>query len=199
MYILGILVWISVVVFVARLATVRVKDPILRAMLVIFAVPLSFALALADEIVGKFQFDRLCEEAKEVKIHGTHPVGEELYTPEGKWKLREVLSEQDRAPIRTVYESLIRWDSGNHIPEVVEAAIPVRKYNTKIYDKGDGQLLAEWVHYGATGGWLSRRLSTPGGGGLLVRQQCMPDVVQRSEISQLVLPFDNRKGASNER
>lgn len=188
MYILGILVWVAVVVFVARLATVRVKNPLLRAMLVVFAVPLSFALALADEIVGKFQFDRLCEGAKEVKIHATHPVGEELYTPEGKWRVGNTLEERNR--LSANLESLLRWDSGPSTPEVIPGAIPIRRYHTKIYDRTDGRLLAEFVGYGTSGGWLGRSL----GGPVLTNSACSPQLVEKGGLKDQIIPFKKSLG-----
>lgn len=188
MYLLGILIWIAVVVLLARLATSRVKNAVVRAVLVTLAVPLSFVLALADEIVGKFQFDRLCAEAKEVKIHATHPVGEELYTPEGKWRVGDTLEERNR--ISTIHESLLRWDSGTPTPEVVPGTIPIRRYHTKIYDRNDGRLLTEWYRYGTPGGWLGRWI----GGPILVEKLCIPPDVKQGSIDQLLLPYTKKSG-----
>lgn len=183
MYLLGILIWIAVVVLLARLATVRVRSAALRAILVALAVPLSFILALADEIVGKYQFDKLCEEAKEVKIHATHPVGEELYTPEGKW--REGMTLEERNQLSALYESLVRWDSGPSTPEVISGPIPIRRYHTKIYDRTDGRLLAEFVGYGTSGGWLGRSL----GGPVLINSTCSPQLVEKGGLKDQLLPF----------
>lgn len=184
MYLLGILLWVAVVVWLSLRLTKKHKNPFVRAAVVVAAVPLSFVLALADEIIGKYQFDKLCEEAKEVKIHATHPVGLEFYTSEGKW--REAATREEEKQLRNIYESLVRWDLGTS-PEVIEGAIPILKFTRRIYDRTDGRLLAEWHSYGTSGGWLSRRFE----GASLVGPSCAPDVGQKLDIR--ILPFDNNK------
>ncbi|MCK6385944.1 MAG: hypothetical protein L6Q55_15930 [Azonexus sp.] len=182
MYLLGILIWVAVVVLLARLAVRRVKNVALRAVLVTLAVPLSFALALADEIIGKFQFDRLCEGAKEVKIYATHPVGEELYTPEGKW--REGATFEDRNRLDKIYNSLIKYGEHPQFPELIPAAVPIWKYQQRIYDNTDGRLLAEWTKFGRSGGWIARK-------GLLgeASHQCEPLLVDQGKLKYQILPF----------
>ncbi len=189
MYLLGILIWIAVVVLLARLATVRVRNTALRAILVTLAVPLSFILALADEIVGQRQFDKLCEEAKEVKIHATHPVGEELYTSEGKWRGSDTGDDVFR--LSEIKKRIVRWDSGSSFPEIVPAAIPIRKRHTKMYDETDGRLLAEWDSYGTSGGWLSQNFEVP----FFVRPQCFPSLFESRKLEQTLMPFKYNQGA----
>lgn len=182
MYLLAILLWIVAVVWLSLRLTKKHKNPFVRAAVVVAAVPLSVVLVLADEIIGKYQFDKLCEEAKEVKVHATHPVGEELYTPEGKWRKGETRDEDEQ--LRDRYESLVRWDLGPVYPEVVPAVITIWKYHGKIFDRAQGRLLAEWIQYGTSGGWLSRNLQGP----ILVRSQCIPEIGRR--LDQRILPFN---------
>ena len=82
MYFLGGLLWLVASWFVARLITGMLihwtkwaKNELLRGADSAALLPVVFMAPLADEIVGKVQFDRLCEVAKEVKIYGTVPVG----------------------------------------------------------------------------------------------------------------------------
>jgi hypothetical protein len=180
MYLLGILVWVAVVATLARLVTARIKNSALRVSLVVLAVPFSFVLALADEIVGRYQFERLCEEAKEVKIYATHPVGEELYMPDGEWRRDHIEklrrngqvggTREDSDRLQSMYESLVRYVAEPTVPEALPAAIVIRRYHYKIYDKSDGRLLAEFDQYGTSGGWVSQNFEVP----FLVRPQCEP-------------------------
>ncbi len=181
MYLLVILLWIVAVVWLSLRLTKNLKNPIARAAVVVGAVPSSFVIALADEIIGKYQFDKLCEEAKEVKIHATHPVGEELYTPQGKW--REGESWEERKQLGAIYETLLRWELGR--PEEMPGAIPIRKHPTKVYDKSDGRLLAEFTGYGTSGGWLGRSL----GGPIMMDPACSPKLIERGQLKAQILPF----------
>ena len=185
MYLLGLLLWIAasggLAWLVARLLSRWSSKLWLRPLLTLILLPAVFLAPLSDEIVGKFQFDRLCEEAKEVKIYATHPVGEEFYTSEGKW--REGKTPEEEKQLRETYESLVRWDLGPKFPEVVPAVITIWKYHGKIFDRAHGRLLAEWVQYGTSGGWFSRNLQGP----ILVRSQCIPEIGRR--LDQRILPF----------
>lgn len=189
MYLLAILLWIVAVVWLSLRLTKNLKNPIVRAAVVVAAVPLSFALALADEIIGKYQFDKLCEEAKEVKIHATHPVGEELYTPEGKWRGSDTGDDVFR--LTEIKKRFVRWDSDRALSEVIPAAIRIRKQHTTIIDETDGRLLAEWNSFSTPGGWLSRSFEAP----ILVRAQCFPSLFESRKIEQIVMPFKGSQGA----
>lgn len=171
----GTLAWLLAIVLTRR---AREKWP--RWVVAGVLAPIVFLLPLADEIVGNYQFERLCEEAKEAKIYGTIPVGEELYTPEGKWRLG-FPGEDDRR-LQKVLDSFLRQERGP--AQEVHAAIPIRRYNAKIYDAKSGQLLAEWRWYGTSGGWLSQNLATSGNK-ILARQQCMPESFRQVEQSLL--------------
>lgn len=203
MYLMGLMLWIAVsgilAWLAARVLTARTSKLWVRWLLTMLVLPFVFIAPLADEIIGKFQFDRLCEEAKEVKIHATHPVGEDLYTPEGIWRRDYIESlrrsgqigdgrEEDRK-LRETYESLLRWDHGSPFPEEISAAIPIRRFSKKIFDRSDGRMLAEWHQYGTPGGWVSRNFETP----FLVRSQCIPDIGR--QLDQRILPFRKSQGA----
>lgn len=196
MYLVGFVLYVVLCVGVAwGLAvaiTHRAREGWPRWVVAAVLAPIVFLLPLADEIVGHFQFERLCAAAKDVKIHGTIPVGEDLYTPEGKWRLGLVgaadfvLPEKDRESFRLqkIVDSYVRWDLGR--AQEVPAAILIQRYENKIYDVKTGRLLAEWQKYGAYGGWFGRNVIADR---LIVRPQCMPEIVLRSKIDQALLKF----------
>lgn len=203
MYALGFLLYVlvcgTIAWLIAKLLTRHAKAPWARWAATAALAPVVFLLPLADEIVGYFQFERLCESAKEVKIYGTIRVGDELYTPDGQWRLGlqgggVEQRQTEGARLRKVVDSYLRWDPGPSMPREIQAAIPIRRYETRIYDAKNGRLLAEWLHYGASGGWLGRNF-VPGGGNLVVRSQCMPEIVLRSEIDQAIFTFAKATGS----
>jgi hypothetical protein len=183
-YLIGLLIWTLATFLVAwvlgSLLTRRVKARWLRRVVILGLLPLVFMAPLADEIVGKYQFDRLCEEAKDVKIHGAIAVGEELYTPDGKWRLD--IPDQTR-DLKILVDSYFRWEHGGSPPDVVPSvAIPIYRHNVKIYEKTSNRLLAEWKMYSTSGGWLSQQFETPA----LVRATCEPVIVQEGVYKRLV-------------
>ncbi len=159
---------------------------------------LLFLAPVADELIGKFQYERYCKEAEEVKIYGTVPVGQELYTVDGKWKIPDMsLPLEERNQAIKIKDSIIRWELdglGTEAP----AAIPIRYRNTKIYDVKTGRLLAELKSYSTRGGWLSRFLFERGG--FFVEPQCYPDMLYGSKMSrgtqleETILPFNKNVG-----
>lgn len=198
MYLLGLILYAvlcaGIAWLLAKLLTRRAKAPWSQWLAAAILAPVVFFLPLADEIVGNYQFERLCEEAKEVKIYGTIPVGEELYTPEGKWRIGLNEGEWDQRMkdwnrAQKILNSYLRWDDRRPAREV-SAAIPVQEYEQRIYDARTGRLLAEWHQYGTRGGWLSQSLASSGDK-IIVRQQCMPEVVLQSKINQVILKFNN--------
>jgi hypothetical protein len=192
MYLLGLLLWIAasggLAWLVARLLSRWSSKLWLRPLLTLILLPVVFLAPLSDEIVGKFQFDRLCEEAKEVKIYATHPVGEELYTSEGKWRLGTVTADASR--LGEIVESLVRWDHGGTPPQVISGAIVIYQFDTRIYDRKSDRLLAEWRVYSTPGGWLSRQFEVP----LLVDPRCDPSATKGWGAVERVLPFKSSKG-----
>ena len=146
-----------------------------------------FFLPVSDEIVGNYQFERLCETAKEAKIYGTIPVGEDLYTSDGRWRigLQEGNPDsrfQDWRRAQKALEAYVRLDLGASPPQEVGAAISIHRYDKKLLDAKSGKVLAEWQAYGTLGGALSRNFQGP----IIVRRSCGPDVQQ---IEKSVLKF----------
>jgi hypothetical protein len=181
-----LLIWLFASIGFARWIGRRVPQQRIRFVLTVLLAPIFFVLPLADEIIGKLQFDRLCEDAREIKIHGTIPMGEELYSSGGEWRRsdRDIpLHEAQR--IDRVTEGLVRYDNGK--PTVVPGWIPMLAYETKIFDRRDGRLLASYKFFSTSGGWISRRLEKP----LVVRDQCFPE--DSNQYQKKIFPFDSSK------
>ena len=204
MYLIGILLWGVFATLMAwrlaRLLTQRAKTRWWSRGLALLLLPVVFMAPLADEIVGNYQFNRLCEEAKEVTVYGTHPVGEELYMPDGQWRRSYILHMENSGQIgheearvesnrlQKLYESLVRYGETPKFPEVVPAAVPIWRYHERLYDNADGRLLAEWTQYGRSGGWIIRK-------GLLgeTSHQCIPLEVSQDVIKFRILPFSSKE------
>ena len=184
--ILALLVLLAWVVFGMWLAsrTARlVRHGLLKALTFILAAPIFAALPLADEIVGKFQFDRLCEEAKDIKFYATIPVGEELYFPDGRWRLSSSprLEFRELNRVQAIYESFVRYESTEL--QISGITMPIGGAETRIFDRKTGRLLASYRIYGTRGGWISRSFEKPA----VVRDQCLPEGF--GSVGQRILPY----------
>lgn len=179
-----ILVWLFASIALARWVGRRVPHGGVRFLVTVLLAPTLFALPLADEIVGKFQFDRLCEGAKEIKIHKTILVGEELYFSDGRWRRadRDIpLAESNR--IAGVVKKMLEYETTPYQP--VEAVMPIATSEVRIKDRRTGDVLAAYREFITRGGWISRNLEKP----LLSRDGCAPE--ERGPVlQQTLLPFN---------
>lgn len=186
---LVLLAWVVFSIWIAARVTRVVRRGALKALVFLVIAPVLSMLPLADEIIGKFQFDRLCEEAKDVKIVATIPVGEELYFPDGRWRLSSSpplpLNESNHR--QSIYESLVRHERIEL--EIIGIAMPISGRETRIFDRKTGQLLASYRIYSARGGWISRSFEKP----TVVKDQCLPESF--GSLGQLILPY--RRGGDN--
>ena len=190
MYALGILLYViacgTVAWLLAKLLTRRAARPWARWAVTAALAPVVFLLPLADEIIGHFQFERLCESAKDVKIHGTIPVGEELYTPDGNWRMTS--AGQDAFHLRKIIDGFLRRES-LRLPDI-HSPIDIWGSEKRIYSIRNGELLAEWRQYSTSGGWFGRNVlagETP----LIVRAQCLPGNYWK--IEQSILRFESKR------
>jgi len=186
---LVLLAWVVFSIWLAARITRVVRLGVLKALTFLVLAPGLSALPLADEIIGKFQFDRLCEEAKDVKIFATKPVGEELYSSDGRWRLGSVprLPFQEFNRTRAIYEAIVRSELTQ--TQVSGYAIPITLVETRIFDRETEQLLTSYRIFGTRGGWLSRGFEKPA----IVRDQCLPQSF--GTVSQRILPFRKNEGA----
>jgi len=137
---------------------------------------------MADELVGRFQFERLCAKAAAITYAASVPVGYELYSREGRWLLTlPKVNPELRRKATAAYQSLARWDL-TQISRTSEW-IPIAQTDTRIFDKRNGVLLASFSAYGTHGGWVSRQLEKP----LLMRAECLPTELRI--VNTKIFPF----------
>jgi len=149
---------------------------------VLLVVAVLCALAMFDEIVGKFQFDRLCANAAAITYSNSVPVGYDLYSRDGRWLLTLPKTPPElRKKATAAYQALARWDL-TQIPRTSEW-IPIAQTDTRIHDKRNGVLLASFTAYGTRGGFVSRHLEKP----LLVRGECLP--TEMRIVNTKIFPF----------
>ncbi len=192
----SIAVWLALSLWIAWRAARIVKQVWLKALVFLALGPLLFVTPVADELIGKYQFERYCKEAEEVKIYGTIPVGEDFYTADGKWKLGNgSLPIDERNRIQAKLKSIVRWDLGNGVGVEVPGMIPIHYRDTRIYEVRTGKFLAEFRIYGTRGGWLSRFFFERAGF-FFVKPQCLPLLFREGDVNQSILPFNGNVGSA---
>lgn len=182
--------WLALSIFIARWIGKKIPKTHFRIAITLPIALLLFAAPLADEIIGKFQFDKLCKEAEEVKIYGTIPVGEDFYYRDGRWRRASsgpLLSLEESNQIEKRYKSLVREESIG--PTEVSATIPIRYYEHHLFNRNTEQLLTSFRIYGTSGGWISRNFEKP----VFVRDVCWPPSMGEV-LDQQILPYNDRPG-----
>lgn len=182
--------WLAASVWVAWRVARLIKRPWLKALTFATMAPLLVVAPLSDEIIGKYQFKRYCEDAQDVTIYGQIPVGEELYTSDGKWRIGSVpnMPHDEFNRLNKLIGLLIRWDRGPITPRRVTGVIPIHEYETRLFDARTGQLLAKYRRYSNGGGWLKRQFGVGAAtGGFLLPQSCSPVIVQQNRLTQHLL------------
>ncbi|MBE0622436.1 MAG: hypothetical protein IH605_17745 [Burkholderiales bacterium] len=193
-FLAGTGIWFVLSVWAASRVAKWVKPGWSKPVLFLTVAPALFVAPVADELIGKYQYKRYCEEAAQVKIYATIPVGEELYTADGKWKLTDMsLDFRERNQIQALVDSIIRSDSGTAYSAFVPALIPIKYWDRKIYDAKPGRLLTEFRQYASRGGWLSRTVAEQA---LIVPAQCLPPLVAQSQLIQTLLPYKGNSGGT---
>jgi hypothetical protein len=99
-----------------------------KALLRIAIVAMAFPLAIADEVIGKYQFESLC------KRHGI-----------------------DAADFSKARGRRVRVEHENRRP-VPGTLLPMIQVKTVYLDAESGEVLAEYLNFGSWGGWLMRYL-----------------------------------------
>ena len=188
MYAIGLIVWCVIAIVLARALSRLIKSGWMRNIAFLVLVPVVFLLPLVDELIGKFQFDRLCDEAKDIKIFATIPVGEEFYFPDGRWRLSSSppLEFIERNRVEAFYETLVRYES-IELPVSV-TTMPINGRETRVFNRKTGRLLASYRIYGTRGGLVSRGFEKPA----IVRDQCLP--LSFGSMDQRILLFKKLGG-----
>jgi len=186
-------IWLALSAWVAWCAGRLVKPIWLKVIVIVMLGPLLFVAPVGDELISKFQFERYCKEAEEVKIYGTIPVGEDFYTADGKWKLADTsLPMEERNRIQAELNSIIRWEIGKDAG--VPAVIPIHYHETKVFEVKAGRLLSTHRIYGTRGGLISRSVFERAS--FFVKPQCLPRLLREGYIEQAILPFNGSVGGA---
>lgn len=137
------------------------------------AVPAVFFMPFFDEAIGLGQYSYLCQRS-EIKLHGAIPVGNELYSEDGEWRLGFTYPPErwrEHLALVRLADSLVRWDSG--VSQPIHSLSPVDSRHTKIIDSRTGRLLSEWTSYSFKGGIVRRTL-------LDGSTQCFPEPINQN-------------------
>lgn len=173
MMLIALLIWGAISVAVAIWIGRRIPQQGLRQIVALLLMPVVLLMPLADEIVGKFQFDKLCKAAEAITIYKTVSVGADLYTSKGEWRLDRLANKHGRAALHErselskKVEQLLHYE-GDRME--IPAAIPIYGRRVRIYSRRTDDLLATYYVYSTPGGWLSRNFEKPA----IVRAQCLP-------------------------
>jgi hypothetical protein len=181
---LVIVLWAVVSLWLCYLATRSIPNLVGKVMVYLVAVPTVFFAPVCDEYLGQRQFEHVCEGAEDVRILGRIPVGTEFYTSEGAWRLGKNPRPDWDGYTRLVVQadSLVRWDHGETVPGT--GLIPIGQRHSKIYNKANGQLIAEWTAYSFPGGFLRRNVWPAG-------HECQPPLMRRGgyPLYERLMPF----------
>lgn len=123
LFIAVIIAWFGFCAWLARKIArwIPIESTLAKSVIGVLAFSLFFPLPLIDEIIGKFQFDKLCREEAGVKIFGKLELGPEFFNADGtpnfftgnNWfgidkRMNEIVA-LETAPSEK-FESLVRLD-----------------------------------------------------------------------------------------
>ena len=183
----GVVGWTVVCVMLLRRIGRHIQSNSVRWVFYVGMSPALFALPLADELIGAYQFEQYCKQAEDVTILGAIPVGEELYYSNGRWRRsnNDISLEEARRIDELVKQLLVDESRG---PEIVPGVVPILAYETRILERQSGHPLASYKYFAARGGWLSGNLEKP----LVMRDQFFPG--NTNKLLEQIFLFDSAKG-----
>ena len=150
-FIAVIISWLWFCVWLARkvVSWIPIESGGLKGLIGLLTFAVLLPLPLIDEIIGKFQFDKLCREEAGVKVYGKLKLGAEFFNADGTPNFINPntghLSEEISPYIEFV------WPPPQKIPSIAE----LTKMRVQVRDRGNGKILAENIAFGMYGGWLS--------------------------------------------
>lgn len=154
----GLLALLAIALWVAASAKLaKVLSP--KSIPVALTATAIFFLPFFDEALGLGQYSYLCQRSA-VKLHGTLPVGNELYSEDGEWRLgMNYPAERWREHLALVRlaDSLVRWDH-HGVYEPIHSLSPVDSRHSQFVDPKTERILAEWTSYSFKGGIVRRTL-----------------------------------------
>jgi hypothetical protein len=165
LFIAVIIAWFCFCVWLARKVArwIPIESMITKAVSSVLAFGLFFPLPLIDEIIGKFQFDKLCREEAGVKIYGKLELGPEFFNADGTPNFFPSSGEID--------DRMKRIIEFTELPiENITDTIEIHRYVRPIKERKNGAVLATLTSFSTSGGWLSYDHRP-----WLIRPQCYPE------------------------
>jgi len=131
-----------------------------------------FVAPIADDLVGQRQFEKYCRLSEEIRVLGVVSGGSELYASDGSWRLAHYSLGQADEHTRLVRlaDSLVRWDHGTATP--IQDFPVITRRHTRIFDRSNDRIVAEWDTYGYAGGLLRAGILHGG-------EECLPHVLRQ--------------------
>lgn len=163
-------IWIAIVIWLARKFVSFLPDRSWRRFVQLGVFVMLFPLPLVDEIVGGWQFARLCKQ------HGTIQV--------------------DREKVKGATIYYVPTDS----VDIKGLWLPVRHQAWRHVYKSTGAMAMQYDSFHATGGWLIRTLRiSEGNVPLLFRDSCYPQenpvaLMKSLDVTTLDRPPEDSKG-----
>lgn len=175
--------WTAACVMLLRRGGRHIRSNSARRAFYIGMFPTLFALPLADELIGAYQFEQYCKQAEDVTILGTIPVGEELYFPDGRWRRSSSgISLEEARRIDDLVKQLLLYESTPY--QGVPAVIAIARSEVRLKERKTGRTLATYAEYITRGGWISQNLEKP----LVLRDACAPET-RGVSLQKSLLPF----------
>ena len=159
-------VWFALGVALAYVVTSRIADVILRFVVALVVVAVLLPLPLADELIGKQKFERLCEEKSKVILDTANTQG------------------------RTV------WFGGSERTQIIMGLMQLTQIKRSYVDAETQEPIYHYFRLEMSGGWLMRSLGiSEGGGPLIFSGLCQPKHIDALD-DQLGLTHINRPTAN---
>ena len=129
----------------------EIESRALKILIGLLAFGVLMPLPLIDEIIGKFQFDKLCREEAGVKIYGKLELGPEFFNADGtpnfiNKKTNLIFPDKVMDP----YVEFVTMPV-----ERLTSPATLYKMRLQVRRREDGKLIAEKTAFGIYGGWLS--------------------------------------------
>lgn len=162
--------WIGLLVWLIKLLVRPIKNPEWREPIGVLLFVLLFPLPIIDEIIGKYQFERICQENSMIRIDREKAKGRIVYL--------------DMPPLQK-----IKW-----------SMVPIQLHLRRYFDVETGDLVASYAMPSAFGGALVRVIGFPEGrGGVIFNGYCGLKENPRELFKQLGItvidrPTDVTKG-----
>ena len=145
-----IIAWFGLCVWLARkiVGWLPIESVVAKFFVSVLVFAAIFPVPLIDEIIGKFQFDKLCREEAGVKIYGKLELGPEFFNADGKPNFEVSRGQLDERMERIVELSPFTF-------ERIRSPVDLGRGTFRIFDRRNGKELARIIGFNNRGGWLA--------------------------------------------